>query len=107
MSSARRGRRNFLTSIDAVTTNKTDFFREPRHYDVLVHQVLPCLVDPRSGRRRRKLKVWSAACSTGEEPYTLAMVLSEFGEKCPGFPFLHPGDRHLYQGSRKGHYGNL
>ena len=74
--------------VNAVTTNKTDFFREPRHYDVLVHQVLPCLMDPRSGTgARRKLKVWSAACSTGEEPYTLAMVLSEFGEQCPGLHF--------------------
>jgi chemotaxis protein methyltransferase CheR len=59
--------------IDAVTTNKTDFFREPRHFDYLREQVLPLLA--RSGRR--EIKAWSSACSTGAEPYTLAMVLEE------------------------------
>lgn len=73
--------------INSVTTNKTDFFREPKHYEVLVRQVLPHVVDLSSAGLKRKLKVWSAACSTGEEPYTLAMVLSEFGETCPGFHF--------------------
>ncbi|MEW6669070.1 MAG: protein-glutamate O-methyltransferase [Thermodesulfobacteriota bacterium] len=73
--------------IDAVTTNKTDFFREPRHYDILVRVVLPCMVESRSMGVPRRLNVWSAACSTGEEPYTLAMVLSEFGERIPGFRF--------------------
>jgi chemotaxis protein methyltransferase CheR len=73
--------------INSVTTNKTDFFREPKHYDVLVRQVLPRVVDLNSAGLKRKLKVWSAACSTGEEPYTLAMVLREFEETCPGFHF--------------------
>jgi chemotaxis protein methyltransferase CheR len=73
--------------INAVTTNKTDFFREPRHYEVLVRQVLPHLVEQHFAGLKRKLKVWSAACSTGEEPYTLAMVLSEFEQRCPGFQF--------------------
>ena len=58
--------------IDAVTTNKTDFFREPRHFDYLRQSVLPALVET-----RRAVKAWSAACSTGAEPYTLAMVLEE------------------------------
>ncbi|WP_343698279.1 CheR family methyltransferase [Caulobacter sp.] len=60
--------------IDAVTTNKTDFFREPIHFDHLRNTVLPKLAA--SGRGR--IKVWSAACSTGAEPYTLAMVMDEF-----------------------------
>ncbi len=64
--------------IDVITTNKTEFFRESAHFDTLTHEVLPTLL--RSGRvgSRRKLYVWSAGCSSGEEPYTLAMVLSEF-----------------------------
>ena len=63
--------------IDAVTTHKTDFFREPDHFDLLSSFVLPELM--KNGKDR--FLVWSAACSTGEEPYTIAMVLSEFGEK--------------------------
>jgi chemotaxis protein methyltransferase CheR len=71
--------------IDAVTTNKTDFFREPDHFEHLVAKALPDL-DRRRGAARQAL-VWSAGCSTGEEPYTLAMVLSEYAENHPGFRF--------------------
>ncbi len=62
--------------IDAVTTNKTDFFREPKHFEYLRSHVLPGLV--RSGRT--SLRLWSAACSVGAEPYTMAMVLADFAE---------------------------
>jgi len=71
--------------IDAVTTNKTDFFREPDHFEHLAAKALPDL-DRRRGAARQTL-VWSAGCSTGEEPYTLAMVLSEYAEDRPGFRF--------------------
>jgi len=71
--------------IDAVTTNKTDFFREPDHFEHLVVKALPDL-DRRRGAARQAL-VWSAGCSSGEEPYTLAMVLSEYAENHPGFRF--------------------
>ncbi len=77
----------FIHMIDAVTTNKTDFFREPDHFDYLSERVLPELVPLHGSGVRKKLNVWSAACSTGEEPYTLAMVLREFAEGCPGFSF--------------------
>jgi chemotaxis protein methyltransferase CheR len=60
--------------IDAVTTNKTEFFREPAHFDFLVAKGLPAL----AARGRRDIRIWSAACSTGAEPYTIAMVLDEF-----------------------------
>jgi chemotaxis protein methyltransferase CheR len=66
--------------IDAVTTNKTDFFREPVHFSVLIKDVLPELIQNRLWSVHQPLSVWSAGCSTGEEPYTLAMVLSEFTE---------------------------
>jgi chemotaxis protein methyltransferase CheR len=79
------GRRQELTSfIDVVTTNKTDFFREPKHFDYLTQSALPDLA-ARSGGQSSLL--WSAGCSSGEEPYTLAMVLSEYAEAHPGFRF--------------------
>ncbi len=59
--------------IDAVTTNKTEFFREPAHFDYLASDVLPAL----AGAGRRTIKAWSTACSTGAEPYTIAMVIEE------------------------------
>jgi chemotaxis protein methyltransferase CheR len=61
--------------LDCITTNKTDFFREPQHFDFLVRDLLPKL-DKLCGPNA-PLRIWSAACSTGEEPYTLAMVLQE------------------------------
>lgn len=73
--------------IDVVTTNKTDFFREPTHYDFLVEKVLPERVTARGAGPGKKLTIWSAGCSTGEEPYTLAMVMNEFAERCTGFGF--------------------
>ena len=80
------GKENELVHlIDVITTNKTDFFREARHFDYLVSNALPDLA-ARKGANRKSL-VWSAGCSTGEEPYTLAMVLSEYSEACPGFGF--------------------
>lgn len=65
--------------IDAVTTNKTDFMREPSHFDYLVDKALPAL-DP-DPAQTRQVKLWCAGCSTGEEPYTLAMFLSEYVEQ--------------------------
>ncbi len=70
--------------IDVITTNKTDFFRESAHFDYLVQKALPELIAAQGTGIRKKLMLWSAGCSTGEEPYTLAMVLSNFSEKCPG-----------------------
>lgn len=71
--------------IDVVTTNKTDFFREAGHFDYLVTKALPDLA-ANHGNYRTSL-IWSAGCSTGEEPYTLAMVLSEYAQALTGFRF--------------------
>ena len=71
--------------IDVVSTNKTDFFREPVHFDFLHSNVLPELLN--GERPNRLIKVWSAGCSSGEEPYTLAMSLSEYMLEHPGFDF--------------------
>ncbi len=73
--------------IDAVTTNKTDFFREPAHFEFLTRTALPEIIVRKGGGFLKKLMIWSAGCSTGEEPYTLAMVIKEFAERHPGFSF--------------------
>lgn len=70
--------------IDVITTNKTDFYREPAHFDFLLRVALPKLL-PALGRA--PLKVWCAGCSSGEEPYTLAMTLSEALREKPGVDF--------------------
>lgn len=74
--------------INEVTTNKTDFFREPRHFEYLVNSVLPQLLRMTDAGTRRNLNIWSAGCSTGEEPYTLAMVMSEAVLRYPGLTFM-------------------
>lgn len=70
--------------IDMVTTNKTDFFREPEHFDFLTQKLLPEWIRHFPGQ---KFSIWSAGCSSGEEPYTMAMVLTDFSESHPGFDF--------------------
>ena len=79
--------REIIHLLDVVTTNKTDFFREPRHYDVLVQTVVPDLLRRKGAGVRRTLKIWSAGCSTGAEPYTLTMVLSDLSASIESFKF--------------------
>ncbi|MDD2309868.1 MAG: protein-glutamate O-methyltransferase [Desulfuromonadaceae bacterium] len=74
--------------IDVVTTNKTDFFREPGHFDFMVKTAIPSILSSRENLRHDPLRLWSAGCSTGEEPYTLAMVLSEYAIGRPDFRAL-------------------
>ena len=78
-------RDEILHLIDVVTTNKTDFFREPKHFDFLTAKALPDLTS--RNRTGRPIVIWSAGCSSGEEPYTLAIVLSEYAQTHPGFRF--------------------
>ncbi|MCQ2203411.1 MAG: methyltransferase domain-containing protein [Bacteroidales bacterium] len=78
------GQRNELYNfLSVVTTNKTDFFRESVHFDFLSQEVLPGFM----AEGRTNIKVWSAACSSGEEPYTISIVLNEFKERNPMFNF--------------------
>lgn len=63
--------------IDSVTTNKTLFFREPDHFKLMANSVIPQFI----ALRTFQVNIWSAACSTGEEPYTLAMVMADAAEK--------------------------
>jgi len=69
--------------INAITTNKTDFFREPHHFDFLKQVVLPTV----TREDRRRVHGWSAGCSSGEEPYTLAMVLAEYASRQTALDF--------------------
>ncbi|MDH4187611.1 MAG: protein-glutamate O-methyltransferase [Nitrospira sp.] len=61
----------FTRMLDMLSTNKTDFFREPKHFEFLRDVILPDL------EREKRISIWSSACSTGEEPYTIAMTLRE------------------------------
>jgi chemotaxis protein methyltransferase CheR len=70
-----KDRREFAEMIDALTTNKTSFLREASHFDYLRDAVFPRLSGP--------VRIWSAGCSSGEEPYTLAMLLQEASDKSP------------------------
>jgi chemotaxis protein methyltransferase CheR len=73
--------------LDAITTNKTGFFRETPHFDYLVSEVLPEFIRQHDRHRVHTFRIWSAGCSSGEEPYTLAIVLNEFAEKNPTFSY--------------------
>ncbi|MBA3014126.1 MAG: chemotaxis protein CheR [Proteobacteria bacterium] len=83
--SAEGQKTELIPLMDTVTTNKTDFFREPAHFAYLTGTVLPSLIS----RGEKHCRVWSAGCSTGEEPYTLAMVLSDYrhSNSARGFSF--------------------
>jgi chemotaxis protein methyltransferase CheR len=82
--SGRGGEAEIINMIDVVSTNKTDFYREAVHFDFLNQKALPEMLIEQD---LNHLKVWSSACSSGEEPYTLAFVLSEFREQFPNFDF--------------------
>jgi chemotaxis protein methyltransferase CheR len=73
--------------IDVITTNKTDFFRERAHFDYLVRETLPRLESASGIGVERPCAVWSAGCSTGEEPYTLAMVLADYSRNHASAPW--------------------
>ncbi|HEX9242482.1 MAG TPA: protein-glutamate O-methyltransferase CheR [Anaeromyxobacter sp.] len=65
-----------IRMLDAICTNETHFFREPRHFELLAEQIFPAWrAEAAEGKRSPRIRVWSAACSTGEEPYTIAMEL--------------------------------
>jgi len=65
------GQAELQVAIDLLTTNETHFFREPKHFDFLRQHILPFR------RHGQTFRIWSAACSSGEEPYTLAMLLDD------------------------------
>ena len=77
------GSRELSLLINKLTTNHTFFMREPKHFEYVKSVVLPYI---ESTSKDHDVRIWSAACSTGEEPYTLAMIIDEyFGIKKPGW----------------------
>jgi chemotaxis protein methyltransferase CheR len=74
-----------IKMIDLITTNKTDFFRESSHFDYLTKTALPEMYS--ASKYKKTIKIWSAGCSSGEEPFTIAIVLKEFFESHPDFDF--------------------
>jgi chemotaxis protein methyltransferase CheR len=75
-----------MLMIDAITTNETRFFREPKHFDYLAATIFPSWkIQEKQGLRSRKIRIWSAGCSTGEEAYSLAMVLARHFPESEGW----------------------
>jgi len=66
-----------LRMINAITTNKTDFFREAHHFDFLRSAILPAMQTEAGTGGARRLRIWSAGCSSGEEPYSIALTVLE------------------------------
>ena len=63
--------------VNCITTNKTSFFREPHHFEYVTQTILPRIQHQAGRGGARRLRVWHAGCSTGEEPYTLAIALAD------------------------------
>ncbi|OQY27416.1 MAG: hypothetical protein B6244_10615 [Candidatus Cloacimonetes bacterium 4572_55] len=77
------GEKEITQLIDLITNNETYFFREIAHFDILRTHVIPELLR----KSRKPIKIWSAGCATGEEPYTIAIVLKEFMQLHGKFPY--------------------
>lgn len=73
-------RNDIARLFDAVTTNETFFFREPQQFEVFSNNLISQILKENGQMGRKDIKIWSAACSTGEEPYTIAMILLEKSE---------------------------
>ncbi|MFQ5882183.1 MAG: CheR family methyltransferase [Candidatus Methylomirabilales bacterium] len=69
------GKQEFLLFLDLLTINETSFFRNPAQFALLKEVVLPAVIKAKSAQDTRILRLWSAGCSTGQEPYSLAMIL--------------------------------
>ena len=69
--------REFSRLIDSISTNLTSFFRERNHFIYLEKQVLPKMFEAKRAAHSNRIRIWSAGCSTGEEPYSLAMMMLE------------------------------
>lgn len=87
LQSAKGGEKEWLTLVDRLTVHETRFFRHQPSLDFLEEVILPRLFESEPGRK--KIQIWSAGCSTGEEAYTLGMIVNQFLQNLSG-------DRHCY-----------
>ena len=69
--------KEFSIMVDHISTNLTKFFREPTHFDYLRNELLPTLTERKRKNGQRKIRCWSAGCSSGQEPYSIAITLLE------------------------------
>jgi len=93
----RNNEHEIVNLLDAISTNVTFFFREDKHFDFLVSTLIPMLESTRKTRAERKIRIWSAGCSTGEEPYSLAITFAENMELKIGiFVFWPPISRPMF-----------
>lgn len=86
------------TAVDLLTTNETYFFREPKHFDFLQRNILP------SHPRAKPFRVWSAACSSGQEPYSVAMILANALGQNPWEIIASDISMRVLDKARSGHY---
>lgn len=104
--------KNFLHTeipeiINRITTNKTDFFRENHHFDYLKTTAFPMLEEKAKATGRKKIRIWSSASSTGEEPYTLAITVCEYFVGKPGWDikiYASDIDTNVLETAQKGTY---
>ena len=89
-----------LRFLDSVTINETYFFRNVPQFEMLREKVLPELTELKRRQRDYNLSVWSAGCSSGEEPYSIAMELLEANTRCPSLEHKDHRIRHIFQVSR-------
>ncbi|WP_110482919.1 protein-glutamate O-methyltransferase [Borreliella afzelii] len=74
------GNLQLIELVDKISTNHTYFFRESKHFDFLNNKILPKLAEKILKSENSEIRIWSAGCSSGEEPYTIAMILKEYME---------------------------
>ena len=91
--------------INALTTNVTSFFRENHHFEALAEYMLPEAM--KRNQQSRRMRIWSAGCSTGEEPYCIAMVAAEVAAAGPTLGSQDPRDRHRQRRDRVRAAGHL
>jgi chemotaxis protein methyltransferase CheR len=98
MITAANGKAELQMAVDLLTTNETHFFREPKHFDFLRRRVLP------ERKPGKPLRIWSAACSSGEEPYSIAMLLDEVLGNAPWEIVASDLSGRVLEKARTGHY---
>jgi len=78
------GETEIARMVECITTNETYFFREERHFTMLREEILPQLAEQKRSQVNPAIRIWSAACSTGEEPYTISIVVEESRRQLSG-----------------------